>query len=165
MLDLGLGLACGSIGCYLFLDKYIAKRAGVGSAKPEHRLPILFVGSFVMPIGLFLYGWTVNPKIHWMVPLVGLWLIGLGLTVTVVPVRTYLADVFAEYAASAIAAGVFFQTVAGAVLPLAGPPVYAKLGYAWGNSLLGFIALGFAPLPIFFYRYGRALRVRFPVLD
>jgi hypothetical protein len=39
--------------------------------------------------------------------------------------------------------------------------MYNALGYGWGNSLLGFIALGLAPLPVLFYVYGPVLRKRF----
>ena len=37
--------------------------------------------------------------------------------------------------------------------PLFGHQMYAKLGYGWGNSLLGFLALGIGvPFPILIYR-------------
>ena len=159
----GIGLACGSVGCYLLLDRYVNMRAAKSSAKPEHRLPFLFVGSFVMPAGLFLYGWTAEAKCHWILPILGTWLIGIGQSITNIPARTYLADAFVTYAASAIAAGVFFRTIAGAILPLAGPPLYDNLGLGWGNSILGLVALAFVPLPVIFYRYGEALRGRFPI--
>src|SRR5437762_11623923 len=37
--------------------------------------------------------------------------------------------------------------------PLFGHQMYAKLGYGWGNSLLGFLALGIGvPFPILIYQ-------------
>ncbi|KAB8220223.1 major facilitator superfamily domain-containing protein [Aspergillus novoparasiticus] len=45
-----------------------------------------------------------------------------------------------------------------ALLPLAGQPLYDKLGFGWGNSLLGFLAIVFIPIPWLLYRYGRQLR-------
>jgi hypothetical protein len=42
--------------------------------------------------------------------------------------------------------------------PLFGHQMYAKLGYGWGNSLLGFLALGLGvPFPILIYRVYRPL--------
>jgi hypothetical protein len=39
--------------------------------KPEYRLPPLVVGTFFIPAGLFLYGWSAYYKIHWIVPIIG----------------------------------------------------------------------------------------------
>jgi hypothetical protein len=74
------------------------------------------------------------------------------------PVQTYLVDAFTVRAASAIAANTVLRSLVGALLPLAGPAMYAKLGLGWGNSLLGFIAVAMVPIPIFFYKYGERIR-------
>ena len=73
-------------------------------------------------------------------------------------VSTYLVDAFTTYAASAMAANTVFRSLAGALLPLAGPKMYEQLGLGWGNSLLGFIALALCPLPVIFYVYGERIR-------
>lgn len=57
-----------------------------------------------------------------------------------------------------MAANTVFRSLAGAMLPLAGPKMYDTLGLGWGNSLLGFIALALCPLPIIFYVYGERIR-------
>jgi hypothetical protein len=36
--------------------------------------------------------------------------------------------------------------------------MYKVLGLGWGNSLLGFIAIAFIPLPFIFYLYGQRIR-------
>lgn len=56
-------------------------------------------------------------------------------------INMYLVDSFSTYAASAIAATKVFQSIGGAFLPLAGPPLYAALGLGWGNTVLGLVAL------------------------
>lgn len=73
-------------------------------------------------------------------------------------VSTYLVDAYTIYAASAMAANAVFRSLVGAVLPLAGGPMYKTLGLGWGNSLLGFIALALTPLPVIFYLYGERIR-------
>lgn len=73
-------------------------------------------------------------------------------------VSTYLVDAFTVYAASAMAANTVFRSLAGALLPLAGPRMYETLGLGWGNSLLGFIALAFCALPVVFWVYGERIR-------
>lgn len=74
------------------------------------------------------------------------------------PIQTYLVDAFTLYAASAVAANMVARSAVGAILPLAGRPLYENLGLGWGNSLLGFIALAMVPIPLIFMRYGEYLR-------
>lgn len=69
-----------------------------------------------------------------------------------------MVDAFTEYAASATAANAVMRAVVGAALPLAGPKMYSALGIDWGNSLLGFIALAFCPIPWIFYQFGDRIR-------
>jgi hypothetical protein len=77
----------------------------------------------------------------------------------------YLIDTFTVYAASALAANAVMRSIAGAVLPLAGLPMYDKLGMGWGNSLLGFIAAALIPAPWLFIKYGEHLRKKFEIKD
>lgn len=79
-----------------------------------------------------------------------------------VPLLGYLVDAYTQYAASAVASLVVTRAVAGAFLPLVAFPLYDNLGQGWGNSLLAFIGLAFAPLPILMYLYGEKLRLRGP---
>lgn len=74
-----------------------------------------------------------------------------------------MIDCFTVYAASALAATTFLRSILGGVIPLAGGPMYSRLGLGWGNSLLGFIALGFCVVPPVMIVFGEKLRKRFPV--
>jgi hypothetical protein len=77
------------------------------------------------------------------------------------PIQTYLIDSYKRYAASALAAATLIRSLLGALLPMAGLDLYKKLGYGWGNSVLGFIGLAMLPSPFLFYRYGEWIRNRF----
>lgn len=79
-------------------------------------------------------------------------------------INLYLVDAYTRYSASAIAANKVLQSITGAVLPLAGPALYDRLGLGWGNSVLAFIAFAFFPVPFLFYRYGEKLRNMFTVV-
>jgi hypothetical protein len=74
------------------------------------------------------------------------------------PAQIYLVDAYGPYAASALATNTLLRSLFGTFLPLAGPKMYETLGLGWGNSLLGFLALAFAPVPLFFYKYGEQVR-------
>ncbi|KAF2099054.1 MFS general substrate transporter [Rhizodiscina lignyota] len=159
-----LGIGVGMFGG-LFLTgatsdwgvKYLSRKNG-GVTKPEFRLPPMIPAALLIPIGLFIYGWTAQFGVHWIVPIIGTSFVGLGLITTFMPIMTYLIDAYTIYSASCIAANTVLRSLLGALLPLAGPSMYSALGLGWGNSLLGFVALAMAPLPIIFWRYGERIR-------
>lgn len=70
------------------LVRYLTARNG-GTPKPEYRLPLLFVGAVLAPIGLFLYGWTAQAKVHWMVPIVGSAILGAASFSVIVRARSW----------------------------------------------------------------------------
>lgn len=136
------------------------KKSAGGEMKLEYRLPLMVPGSICMPLGLFLYGWTLQAHTHWIAPIFGTAIIGFSLMVTMIPIKTYLVDAFTLYSASVSAAATVLTSFAGALLPLVGPSLYARLGLGWGNSLLGFIALAFLPVQFVFIFYGERIRKR-----
>ncbi|KAK1245884.1 hypothetical protein MKX07_004953 [Trichoderma sp. CBMAI-0711] len=131
--------------------------------KPEYRLSPLMVGAVVLPMGFFIYGWTAEYKVHWIAPIIGTVVIGVGDLIVYMSLQMYLVDTFTVYAASALAANAVIRSVAGAVLPLAGLPMYDRLGMGWGNSILGFIGVALSPVAWLFLRHGERLRKRFEI--
>lgn len=159
-LGLGLGFIVGQITVGLYSDSHLKRQEQrYGKMTPEHRLPPLVLGCALVPIGLFWYGWTAEYHLHWMVPITGTFFLGAGLYYVHLSTQVYLVDAYPLYAASAVSAELALRSVFGAVVPLAGPPLYAKLGLGWGNSLLGFIAVAFAPSSYFLLRYGERIRL------
>jgi MFS family permease len=89
-LGLGVGSMIGVVGFSLMSDRYTktkqaedrlaAEAAGREPAgdKPEYRLPALIPGSFALPAGLFIYGWTAKYAVHWIVPILGTTIVGFG---------------------------------------------------------------------------------------
>lgn len=163
-LGLGVGMII-SIGLFAVLSDKLLKQPREGTLeRPELRLILMIWSSPIVPIGFFWYGWSAEKVTHWIVPILGTMFIGLGAFLILMPAQLYLVDAFgSEAAASALATNTVLRSLFGALLPLAGPPMYASLGLGWGNSLLAFIGLAFAPLPLLFYKYGETLRTRFPI--
>ena len=157
-LGMGVGLMIALFSQAMYSDRYVAKKSKKGEMKPEYRLPPLIVGTLLVPIGLFWYGWSMRSNVHWIVPVIGTIPIGAGLILNLVPVQTYFVDAYTRYAASAIAANTIVRSLVGGILPLAGQPMFTKLGYGWGSSLLAFIALALAPLSWLIVKYGERLR-------
>lgn len=56
-----------------------SKETGVeGASEPEYRLPPAILGSVLVPIGLFWFGWSTFPWVHWIVPIIGSAIFGAG---------------------------------------------------------------------------------------
>jgi len=163
-LGIGIGSLLGLLIIGVISDRIVKSRSkpGPGSPsgamKPEYRLPPLVAGAFFIPAGLFLYGWSAQYKIHWIIPIIGTGLIGIGNMAVFMCILSYLVDAFTIYAASALAANTVIRSIMGALLPLAGQSMYSSLGLGWGNSLLGFIAVACIPVPMLLMRYGERLR-------
>lgn len=90
-----------------------------GRAVPEARLPPMFIGGWLFVIGLFWFGWTANPKIHWIVPTIATCFIGAGFNVIFQQCINFLVDTYGLYAASAVSANTVLRSFMAAGLPLA----------------------------------------------
>lgn len=174
-----LGLGGGAMAGLLFLtwksDSLLASLTAKGNAKaaaaglpltgmkPEYRLPPMVLGATLIPIGLFIYGWTAHYQVHWIVPILATSLIGAGNMACFMCISTYLVDTYTIYAASALAANTLIRSVIGATLPLAGQSMYDTLGLGWGNSLLAFIAITLLPVTVGMVKWGEVVRLKFPL--
>lgn len=157
----GLGTLSGIFYIGYLSDRNLKRRAATGKlVTPEDRLPFIITvpGSLTVPIGLFIYGWTAQAHIHWIVPQLGTAILGFGSILCFTSIQTYLIDAFTEHAASVIGANAVLRGLAGALVPLAALKMYDVLGLGWGNSLLAFLALAFAPMPWLFGIYGAKIR-------
>lgn len=157
-LGIGVGQFIGISFFGAISDKLIEKMAKGGEMKPEYRLPPLLPAVFFMPAGLLWYGWAAHSGVHWIVPIIGSSLIGLGAITVFMPVGTYLVDAYTTYAASATAANTVLRSLGGALLPLCGQKMYAVLGFGWGNTLLAGIGISTAPMIWLFVKYGEGIR-------
>ncbi|KAF2691686.1 MFS general substrate transporter [Lentithecium fluviatile CBS 122367] len=157
----GAGTLVGLLYTSQFSDRTVKKHKAAGIAvTPEDRLPLLITipGALTFPLGLFIYGWTAEYRVHWIVPQIGTAITGFGSILIFIGIQTYLIDAFEGYAASAIGANAVLRGTVGALLPLGGLNLYRALGWGWGNSLLGFMSLAFAPVPLIFGIYGDRIR-------
>ncbi len=166
------GLNYISLGCGFFLGTQIcaplqdriytalkARNGGVG--KPEFRVPLMIPGAILVPVGLFWYGWTAEKQTHWILPNIGAAIFAAGVITGFQCIQTYIVDSYTRFAASAIGAATVLRSLAGFGFPLFAPYMYARLGYGWGNSMLGFLAIGLGwPAPILLWTYGEKLRKR-----
>ena len=126
---------------------------------PEFRIPSMFIGSVLMPIGLFWYGWSVQGRAHWIMPNVGIVILTAGTIVCLQSLQAYMIDSYARFAASGLAAVSVLRSLAGFGFPLFGQDLYLRLGYGWGTSVLALISIAIGiPAPFLLYMFGAKLR-------
>ncbi|CEL02068.1 hypothetical protein ASPCAL01643 [Aspergillus calidoustus] len=164
-IGLGLGFLTGQIIFGLTSDKVLKRlksrnKDSNNNNNPEMRLPPAIIFAPLVPISFFWYGWSVQKPTHWIVPIIGLAPFGVGMIGIFSTLQTYIIDSYPRHAASGIAAITVTRSLFGALLPLAGTDMYRALGYGWGNTLLGLVALLLVPVPVGFYRFGAVLRER-----
>ncbi|GAA5834276.1 hypothetical protein JCM11251_000590 [Rhodosporidiobolus azoricus] len=156
-----LGYMLAAQGGARFLDVLYRrlKAKGDGRGRPEFRLPLMVPASFLLPLGLFLYGWSAEKHFHWIVADIGLFLIALAMILVFQAITTYLLDAFTLYAASALAATTCLRSLFGFGFPLFAPYMYSGIGYGWGCSVLAFVSIvvGVPAAPLLWV-YGERIR-------
>ncbi|KAM0450711.1 hypothetical protein ACHAPV_010320 [Trichoderma viride] len=161
-LSIAIGSFTGLILNFFFIDRIyrILKARNNDIGRPEFRMPTMFIGSIMVSIGLFWYGWSVQARLHWIMPNIGVAICSAGTMGCLQGMQTYIVDSYPTYTASAMAACAFLRSLAGFGFPLFAPYLYSDLGYGWGTSVLAFISIGVGiPAPFIFWGFGDKLRV------
>ncbi|KAM6535893.1 hypothetical protein FALCPG4_005420 [Fusarium falciforme] len=164
-LPTGIGMLFGVMLFGVITDVIIKKKlAQNGKTVPEDRLPVWLIApnGIIIVASLFWYGWSTENNTHWIVPMIGVAFFCFGLMGIMMCLQIYLIDAYISYAASVVAAVTVLRSIAGAMLPLAGLSMYNHVGLGWGNSILAFLSLVLAPVPIVFRYYGAQIRAKCP---
>ena len=163
-LGVGTGMLVAT-ACSQFLDRQYAKELSsspTGKLEPEIRLRHLTVIAWLLPISLMWFAWTALPPIHWIVPILSGVPFGFSLVMLFLGINTYLTDCYSHFSASALAANTMLRSLFGAAFALFASNLYDGLGTPWATTLLGFIALALAPMPLLLWKSGAWLRNRSP---
>ncbi|KAK6537141.1 hypothetical protein TWF694_011339 [Orbilia ellipsospora] len=136
--------------------RLVAKRGG--ESIPEFRLTPGIMGGILVPIGLFWFGFTTYPSVHWIVPIIGSVFFGMGTLLVYSAVFAFLVDCYPLYAASAMAANSFTRSCFAAGFPLFSTQMYNTLGNQYATLILALLTVVLAPFPFLFFKYGEKLR-------
>lgn len=61
-------------------------------ALPEFRVPAMFLGSMLVPVDLFWYGWSVQERVHWIMPDLGIATMAMGMIICLQSIQGYIID-------------------------------------------------------------------------
>ncbi|KAL8747029.1 MAG: hypothetical protein Q9190_001027 [Brigantiaea leucoxantha] len=133
---------------------------GKSSSTPEGRLYFSCIASALMPIGLFWFGWTSFPRIHWIVPTIAVGCATMGIFSIYLAVFNYLADTYHRYASSALAAQSFCRNMLGGVFPLIARQMFTAMTTQGASSFLGGVGAVLTIVPWILLFYGPRIRAR-----
>ncbi|KAK2628826.1 hypothetical protein QTJ16_001929 [Diplocarpon rosae] len=132
-----------------------------GRVYPEASISVVCLASILCPIGSLWFSWTSVPTtIHWIWPVLAGILSGAGNTTVFVYSAKYVAGSYGIYAPSALAGNSIVRYLAGGILPLAGPKMFAALTPHWAGTLLALVQMFLIPIPFVFYKRGDRIRAR-----
>jgi multidrug resistance protein len=159
-IPIAIGVVLSAV-CAPWVNKHYLKvcaRYPNGKPPPEARLIPMMWSCWLIPIGLFIFGWTSYPRLSWWGPAMGGFPVGFGFIFLYNSANNYLVDTYQHLAASALAAKTFLRSIWGACVVLFTIQMYHRLGYQWAGSLLAFIALACCGIPYVFYFKGKQIR-------
>ena len=159
-IPIAVGVVLSAI-CAPFINKHylsICARYPNGKPPPEARLIPMMWSCWLIPVGLFIFGWTSYPRLSYWGPAMGGFPVGFGFIFLYNSANNYLVDTYQHQAASALAAKTFLRSIWGACVVLFTIQMFHRLGYQWAASLLAFISLACCGIPYVFYFKGKQIR-------
>ncbi|KAF2103070.1 MFS general substrate transporter [Rhizodiscina lignyota] len=127
---------------------------------PEGRLYFSSAQSLFLPIGMFMFAWTNQSSVPWIVPCIAVSIATMGIFSIYLATFNYLADTYHRYASSALAAQSFCRNVLGGAAPLFTVQMYDAMGYGGASSFLGGVAILLSFVPWILTLYGPQIRAR-----
>jgi hypothetical protein len=161
-LAIGFGCLLGTVMiglCDRLLYQPKARNCPPHEIPPENRLYPAMIGSVMVPISLFWFGWTARPSINPAAPITAIALFGVGNIGIFISCLQYMSDAYhASNVASASSANSLARYTFAAAFPFFCIQMYTTLGTGWASSLLGFITLALLPVPWALFKYGKQIR-------
>ncbi|KAK4047042.1 hypothetical protein OIO90_006325 [Microbotryomycetes sp. JL221] len=129
--------------------------------QPEFRL----IGMLLFPVGVLVWAWTAEAQTHWIVPLIGSYILAFGLMLAFNSIQNFIVDAFVPFSAAAMAAATFMRSLVGCVLPIFSDSLFINLGYGVGGTILACISLPAIPAPFVLFMFGQRLRERYKFVN
>lgn len=126
----------------------------------EDLLRLALIACFLPPFGLFLFAWTSDGDVHWLVGLFGLTLFAMGTFTILQCLSVYLPCIYPMYSASLFASNDFCRSSLATGAIHFGVPLYHNLGIAHGVSVLAGLSVMGTPGMWFMYWKGASLRAK-----
>ncbi|KAH8834281.1 major facilitator superfamily domain-containing protein [Flagelloscypha sp. PMI_526] len=147
-----VGLALSPLQEVIYRRKVILKG-------PEARLYAPCLGAFLLPIGIWVFGFSQG-RSYFLVPLLGLGIMFLGVFFIYWAASIYVADIYGTHASSALAAVSLMRNIGGTAFPLFSRYIYDDIGYQWASFAAGMVGLLLGAVPWILLFFGPKIRSR-----
>ncbi|VTT81591.1 unnamed protein product [Fusarium fujikuroi] len=128
---------------------------------PEDHMVLAMIGGVGLPISMLWLCWSAqySSSAHWIVPTAGGTVLATCLMLIHVSCFSYVADTYADYAASIIASNIVARCIGSAGAPIFTSQTFEALGMGGGGSLIAGVAALLAVIPFLFYRYRHTIQL------
>ncbi|KAI8881557.1 MFS general substrate transporter, partial [Backusella circina FSU 941] len=161
----GAGNALGALISGKLSDVTLNREKDPERRTPEMRLPSMWLGIVLFPLGQLIYGWSFEMEVHIAVGIVGLLFLGLGVGILQTPSNTYIVDAYQTHSASAMSAANLMRCIFAGSTPLLAPTLLSKVGNGWSMTILAAISLLTGISVFLVQRYGKYWRSKDLGLD
>ena len=143
---------------YLRFESIRLRTHGLGL--PENRLIPALLGCILPPLGLFIFAWTSNRHVHWVVSLIGVTIYNMGIFVVFQCIFIYIPLSYPQYTASLLAGNSLGRSSLSVAAILFSRPMFLRLGIGRGVSLLASLTVGCVAGMYALWYWGGRLRAR-----
>ncbi|KAF8337451.1 MFS general substrate transporter [Cantharellus anzutake] len=163
-LGLGLGMifATGSQPIWNRVNARTREKYGALGKEPppETTLYPAMAAAILVPVGLYMFAFTVYGSVHWAVPILLIAPFGTGTVLAFVSTFTFLVSTYRADAASAMSSNSFLRSSFAAAFPLFARPMFRSMTNTGALAFIAGMTTLMAPLPFVFYKFGPRLRKR-----
>ncbi|OAG40130.1 hypothetical protein AYO21_05608 [Fonsecaea monophora] len=157
-----IGNAFGSIFCGFLNDKLSqwSTRRNHGVFEPEMRLPVTVFPAFLVPAGLLMFGVGIEHGTHWIVPVIGVGLVGVALTGIGSVIQPYLMDSYTPVLFDCLVTFNGFKNLVSFAVGFAVVPWLQANGLVAVFCILAALVFVIDASVVVIYMYGKRLRQR-----
>lgn len=160
----GGGLITGSIVSGRYSD-YVLKRLykirGKENVHPEMRLRAVFPSFVLIPVGLLVYGWTIEKKVGVHGPFIGLFLLACGQMFGNTPASVYLVDSKPGRSARVLSINNFVRYITASIVAVFSTSSIRALGTGVLFSILAGVSVINMAILLSVLTYGKKWRTNF----
>ncbi|KAG9675611.1 MFS general substrate transporter, partial [Aureobasidium melanogenum] len=129
-----------------------------GWREPEYRLWAFIPSAFIMPGGLIMYGATAAHGLHWIAPVVGMGLVGFGLSVGGTVTMSYILDSYKEIDTQVVTTIILIRNIIGFGISFGIQSWIQGMGLQNTFVFIGCLSFAVTMFALFFIMFGKKIR-------
>lgn len=141
-------------------DRFVLalSRRNEGYREPEYRLWCCLPTAVLLPAGLIIYGVTSAHGLPWIVPIVGVGLVGFGLSVTGAVTMSYIMDCYPLLDTQVVTTIILIRNLVGFGITWGIQPWINGMGQQNTFICVGALSFAVTSFSVFFILFGKRIR-------